>query len=356
MAYAVINKSGCVVRKGNVQLRLDFYLEPTDPRYDDRHLYQVDTTSAEYLAGYSGELNTDTSFVNQAAYELWKESLPHIWQNTPFHSHFLYLNPNFTEDDIKTEIDFHLPNFYKAFQDRWDEVKGGMRHGWATEKRIRPKNYSGDIERVAQCQNRIDSLIVFSYKPKGEEGKEYPATEIDIGSAATDRNITMSATYTTIDLANPANDTGTIDTFEIWADSNLDGTNKVGTFHGSGTDYTNRDGETIGTVTAGSKQTFTGLTIDVTTGDFAGIYFSAGTLERLNEGGSNIYWISGDQFGTGQQTYTIANGDSISLYGTGETPSGWATIAKVCGVAAADIAKINGVAVADIAKLLGTSV
>jgi len=362
MAYGRVNKTGCTVRKGNCQIRLDFYLESTDPRYADRHLYLVDTTSAEYLAGYRGEVDEHGIPKDQAAYDAWLDSLPHVWQNTPLHSHFIYLPADFTEEDIKAEIDIHLANFYQAFQERWDEVAGGMRHGWATDTRIGPTDYSkmeSETEydtKVADCQLAVDSLVEFSYKAKGSTtGETFAATEIDLGSAATDRASTFNALYTIVDVANPANNTGTIDSFEIWANVDQDGTNKVGTFYGSGTDYTNRDGQAIGTVTAGAKRTFSGLDIDVSSGDFAGMYWNSGKLERDLASGSGIYYKAQDQFGTGQQTYVLRSDDAISLYGTGET-AGWTNISHDKGVLASAMAYKKGVAVADISHVKGVAV
>ena len=303
MAFAALNKSGCSEHKGNVRVRLGFYLEPTDPRYDDTWVPIVDEDGLP-----TGE-----------------------YQLNPFHNHFVYFSPDVTKDDIKSEIEYHLPNFYKAFQDEWDKVKGGMRHGWAVEKRAKPIDYSKDATRVSQCQNRLAALTEFSHKPNMKEGQSFTATEIDVGSAASDRGSTGAAGITRVDKANSANDTGTIDTFEIWAATNMTGTNKVGTFHGSGTTYTNRDGETIGTVTAGSKQTFSGLDCDVTSGDFAGVYQSVGRLEYDTSGGSDVYYDTGDQFGTGAQTYTQMADDAISLYGTGET-AGVAFIPRITSI------------------------
>ena len=363
MAYAILDKSGCIERKGNVKVRLDFYLESDDPRYSDTYLQIIDVTSAEYLAGYPGKVDAEGNPLDEVAYQAWLDSLPRVWQLVPFHSHFVHLAPDFTNEDIKAEITFHLPNFYKAFQEKWDEVNGGMRHGWASETRIKPTDYSKSESaedyafRVVQCQARIDELVEFSFKPEAiGEGKEYPATEIDIGPGAIDRISSWPPLYTVVDLANPANDTGTIDTFEVWALTTMDGTNKVGTFHGSGTNYTNRDGEVIGTVTSGAKRTFTGLSIDVTTGDFAGIYWSAGDIEPDTSGGANIYYKSGDQFGTGEQTYILASGYAISIYGTGETVGGWTNISHVRGIAAASISHKKGVAVADISHVKGVAV
>ncbi len=141
---------------------------------------------------------------------------------------------------------------------------------------------------------------------------------IDIGPGALDRAGQINGELTYIDLANPANDTGTITSFELWFVNNATDV-KVGTFSGSGTSYTSRDYETIGSVTAGSKQTFSGLDIDVVTGDFAGFYFNAGDVESNNSGGSGVYKKLGDQFGQGAQTYELYADWVISIYGTGTT-------------------------------------
>lgn len=141
---------------------------------------------------------------------------------------------------------------------------------------------------------------------------------IDIGPDAIDRTATGVPDYTDIMLDNPANDTGTITKNEIWAANSLGGC-KTGTFYGTPPNFTPRDYETIGDVTAGSKQTFTGLDCDVTAGDYIGVYYSDGNLEAHTSGYAGIYYKALDQFGAGQQTYTLAAGDAESIYGEGET-------------------------------------
>ncbi len=151
---------------------------------------------------------------------------------------------------------------------------------------------------------------------------------IDIGPGATDRSSFLWGGYTFVDTNNSANDTGYISSFEVWfeaihysVDPNWATGVKIGTFSGSGTTYTSRDVESIGTVAKGSKQTFTGLNCDVVTGDFIGCYFDAtSTIEWSDTGGTTVYYASGDQFGTGAQTYTENIGWGISLYGTGINP------------------------------------
>ena len=139
---------------------------------------------------------------------------------------------------------------------------------------------------------------------------------IDIGPEAINRSDTSVSGNTYIELTNPANATGMLTSFEIYASSKMSGV-KVGTFYGSSSSYTARDYETIGDVGAGSKQTFTGKTCEVSSGDYIGIYYSGGTIESSVSGYSGAYGKGGDQFGAGTQTYTLYDGDADSCYGTG---------------------------------------
>ena len=127
----------------------------------------------------------------------------------------------------------------------------------------------------------------------------------------------FGAGYTTLDKTNPANIDGIITSFDIFADVNLTGC-KMGVFSGSGTSWTIRNYATIGAVTAGSKQTFTGLSVSVVAGDIIGIYFSAGTLNRNPSGGSGVLYASGDKFSSGATTYTLDDLDEkLALHGAG---------------------------------------
>jgi hypothetical protein len=180
---------------------------------------------------------------------------------------------------------------------------------------------------------------------------------IDIGTGAgSDLGSDWGAGYTVIDLANPANDTGIINSMEFWYRTTGVGV-KCGAFSNDGSNkFTPRDYETIGGVTAGSKQTFNGLNCTVVTADVIGQYQSGGNLSCSSVGGTSLSYKTGDQFGAGQQTYTPAAGWRMAVYGTGTTSVGWANIAKVNGATATDLAKIRGVAVADIAKRRGAAV
>jgi hypothetical protein len=143
---------------------------------------------------------------------------------------------------------------------------------------------------------------------------------IDIGSDASNRSSDFGvATFVT--LNNPANDTGVLDTFEVYLASNVSGL-KIGTFSKSGDYFTPRDFEGIGIASSGSKQTFTGKNCDVSSGDYLGVYYTEGKIDKDNTGGDGVYYyISGDGFG-GTYIYTLLNGDIMSAYATGTTGGG----------------------------------
>jgi len=149
------------------------------------------------------------------------------------------------------------------------------------------------------------------------------AAALDIGAPATDRS--ASAYYngdTLISIDNPANGTGVITSVEAWASTNIDGF-CVGTFEfieevgGGVRTYKCRDSDkTIGSVTAGSKQTFSGLDVGIAFGDCIGCYFTSGRLERDDTGYAGVDFESGEHIdpddGADCSTKT---GDAMSLYG-----------------------------------------
>ena len=178
---------------------------------------------------------------------------------------------------------------------------------------------------------------------------------IDIGHGAADGTNVCYGSRTYVDLTNPANDTGTLTSFELWCAS--DGAAvKVGTFSGSGGTFTNRDYETIGAVTSGSKQTFTGKSCSVSSGDYIGIYDTTDSVERHGLSGSGIYHKIVDAFGAGAQTgYSYIEEYWIGAYGAGSTATGWTT-AKLGGIASASIIKVAGISVASVKKVAGVAV
>lgn len=182
---------------------------------------------------------------------------------------------------------------------------------------------------------------------------------IDVGPGAIARTDGFTSGYTIFSFDNPANAAGNLDTVELWFRTNGVGV-RVGTFFlVSGTTYQCRDSVVIGAVTAGSKQTFSGLTnFDVTAGDYIGCYYTGGSIERGYAGGLGYAYCWGENIDPGDQgSYTLVvnpNFYIISIYGTGtEAGGGPANISKFNGIAKASIGKIDGIALASISKVCG---
>lgn len=172
----------------------------------------------------------------------------------------------------------------------------------------------------SQSSEQVKSQTIQTKPQQLTETKELMA--IVIGHGATNRGSTANATLTIIDLANPANAAGWITSIEIWAATDLTGV-VVGSFtNTSGTNFTCRDAVVIGAVTSGSKQTFTSLYLWVEAGDYLGIYWGVGTLERDTDGGSGIYYLAGNQASPQiAGSYTLITTDAISIYATGTEAS-----------------------------------
>lgn len=303
--YIKVEPSGCCERHGLVQIRLAMYLEPDDYAYERHHVQVPERPLTE-------EERADPKLA---------ELVPNVWQNNPFHNHFIYGEPDITDDEIKAQMAFHLPNFYEAWCQDLAQVKGGMRHGWAVETRKHPIRYPENAQRKARCEARlVDIKSLLSQIKTNEKGETFPATEIDIGDAAIERTGGAGGPRTVINMGNPANDTGAITSVEIWARYSLSNC-KVATFiRVSGSIFSTRDWEYIGNVASGSKRTFSALDMDVGTGDYIGIYYPEEYgVEWDGSGGSSIYFASYNHIPCTEDDFIFASGGMISVYGTGET-------------------------------------
>ena len=191
---------------------------------------------------------------------------------------------------------------------------------------------------------------------------------IDIGAAAINRAGSIDIwALTAVEASNPADGTGNIDTVEAWWNYKLDPSDAyVGTFSAVGNVLTCRDSQSIGDVITGSKQTYTGLTISVVTGDYIGTKDKAGSnelyIERASSGGTGNWYYAGEVIDPSDSaTFGYSNTYIMSLYGTGVTAGGggWANIKNMRmgtgSITATDLASIwfgtTEVAVADIAEL-----
>ena len=125
-----IEPSGCCERKGLVQVRLCFYLGPTDTRYDEH----VVTVPEREL--------TDKELANPAL----AAKVPTVQRSNPFHNHFIYVNPLTTDAEIL---------------DIAEEFAKGAYATWAESAPIAIKNKTIVFPKVADqaaCNARVDLL------------------------------------------------------------------------------------------------------------------------------------------------------------------------------------------------------
>lgn len=146
---------------------------------------------------------------------------------------------------------------------------------------------------------------------------------IDIGSSPINRASSGGAGYTRVDKANPANADGTIGMVILWFDStDVDGADvEVATFSASGDNLSTRGTETLGIVPKGSDQAFAGLDMDVVTGDYIGLYHTAGKIERDSSGGVGYWYLTSDEIPCTSEAFLYAADYMISLFGEGFTPA-----------------------------------
>lgn len=139
---------------------------------------------------------------------------------------------------------------------------------------------------------------------------------IDIGCEAIDRN-SQRNTATDINKTNPANDSGIIDTVEIYARAAMTNV-KVATFYVvDGNNLSTRDYIYIGNVSVGYHQY--NVNLNVVAGDYIGIYHS-GYIEVGTSGGDGYWYCNdSDMIPCTNQAFSYYPSYQISLYGTGET-------------------------------------
>lgn len=119
--YVRVEPSGCCERKGLVQIRFCMYLDEGDYGYEKHHI-QVPVIPEE---GYQGEIDEEGNPKDWKDYQKWIDSLPRIWQTNPFHNHFIYVEPETTDEEIMAVGEAFLQEAY---------IK------WAREEKLDLKN------------------------------------------------------------------------------------------------------------------------------------------------------------------------------------------------------------------------
>jgi hypothetical protein len=350
-AYGVIEKSGCGEFKGKVKIRIDCFLTPESPYYDQYGgAYVVDTASKEYLAGYKGAKDDKTGEpLDWDDYNKWLDSLPTVWQDNPFHSHFVYYDTTVLDDSIKAQIAKVTEYFYAFHTYCWDNSLEFIPQWQKVPKQvgtIRDVFIAGDSSppNKSVCELKAIEITSRTGDFDTREFDKTPSTPtdlnigekgtIDVGSAAIDRGTTTTlktATkyYTAINYNNASNADGIIDAVQVYCNTaEADNSIKFGTFvDNGGNNLTCHDAEEYGEVSVGLNSC-TGLTLEILTGEYIGADARAVPqlwVDRDTTGGSGVYTAQGqfcDPTDTSDYSLDIGGNDVWSLYGTGTESGG----------------------------------
>jgi len=154
---------------------------------------------------------------------------------------------------------------------------------------------------------------------------------IDIGNSVVNGGGYLNPNFTFIDLNNPANGNGTIVKVKIDAEQILSNV-EVGIFYlVSGTSYTTRDTQTIGTVGAGITYHIVNLTVQ--TGDVIGIFFTAGTVDAsAGLGVTKARSASGDRIPCTNISFPNIIERYIGIYGQSAITIPTVTTQEVSGI------------------------
>lgn len=109
--YVKIEPTGTLEKKGVVQIRLAFYLDPGDYGYETHHVTVPNMEGQEY----KGEMK-DGVPVDPKDYQKWIDGLPTVTQNNPFHNHFIQVDENATEKDIMDKAEVLCKEAYEAWK------------------------------------------------------------------------------------------------------------------------------------------------------------------------------------------------------------------------------------------------
>ncbi|MCE5212988.1 MAG: hypothetical protein LLG40_15710 [Deltaproteobacteria bacterium] len=106
--YFKIEKSGCNVFRGKVQVRADFYRDEEDEGYA--------LTPVKIIpdGGYPGEVDENGHPVTKNDYQAWFDSLSIELRNLPFHIHFIYFDYDIKDEEILFCFELALDWFKKG--------------------------------------------------------------------------------------------------------------------------------------------------------------------------------------------------------------------------------------------------
>jgi hypothetical protein len=114
--HVKIEPTGCKLRKGRIKVRADFYLDPTDARYNERHI-QVPAEQK--------------------------------WIDVPFLCHLFYVDDDATDKDILDQAEMYAKRAYA----QWEKSKPIE---MPSNMMVKPLELTP--ERLAKCKAKLAHL------------------------------------------------------------------------------------------------------------------------------------------------------------------------------------------------------
>lgn len=128
---------------------------------------------------------------------------------------------------------------------------------------------------------------------------------IIMGGQAWSASGTLTSGYTYLDLNNPANNNGILTVAAVKAGgSNLTGI-IVGTWYGSGNNWTMRSSQNIADIPAGTVG-YRGVSLNVEVGDIPGLYAETGIVLYDFVAGNGAHWAEGNRFDGNQHNFGLS--------------------------------------------------
>lgn len=307
------------VEDGLLKIRFNYYPSEDNLSYEKHHLYVAILPKDGYT-----KRDKDGNIIDIDDYEDWYNSLPHKWIVTPVVCQFISISPDTTKEEIleylnsKMSIDVLSSLDLYATYDNPEHYISPLFRDKTSMVSIQSSYTKSDIDNV----NTKFADFALTNRSLDIEPLEVIPESIDIGTVAENKSATVTARHRTkIEISNPANASGIIDTYAIYGDTHfLD--LYVGTHYlVSGTTYKCRDSEHIGAVDAG-YQVFTGLSISVEIGDVASLADDQNdeyTDIDTDYGTSTIMGVTGLYMNTDDEAEfsAEANRCNMAIYGTG---------------------------------------
>ena len=321
---AIFNHTGTHIKNGLLKVRVDLYPDPTDKTYA-LHYVSVPVIP---VGGYPGKVDGEGSPLDQADYNAWLVGLPHVMQLNPCLCHFIKVPEDINKGQLQAYIEqLFTPDCLATLDEAL--VQPDSAHRVSPYMKGRPGMAAAEIRTadndalIATVNARLNEL---EYNGGKGNSETIEPQSIDIGSDPIDREAVIpngsTQLSTTVDKNNPANANGTIDTWQIYAETALTGAEVATAYVVSGNNLSTRDYETIGNVSAGSVQTFSGLSTNVITGDYAALKSTTGRTEKTNLSGEGIWWLEADQIPCTNVAFGFYTPRAASFYGTGTEGGG----------------------------------